>query len=551
MKRKSIALNYIWKNSKKYLPKILFLVILNVISSLLFVFTAFFSGRLLDSAIDNGSDTITVNALIVLSAIIAQFIFGAISAIINIRVSTVLAVKLKDDFFLNIVHKKYSDINAYHSGELLNRFVTDVDAVVGFAVSVLPELAYIFSVIIAGCVSLIYLNAWFVLIVVGLLFIVPLVGRFTGKTYKKLYKNVQVSEGKTRSFFQENIANMIVMKSFNGEMLTRYKLSEYLNENRDLRIKRGKFSVFIGIAIALLFSLCYYGVLIYGAYGLANGLMSYGMLITFLQLVSQMRTPLKNLSGIVPRYYTAIASAERLLDVINLENESVNASVEQQTQLINDFKTLKFEKVSFAYSDENVLENCSFTINKGDVVAITAESGFGKTTLFKLLLGLYKTSEGKVTINDNICVDATTRCLFSYVPQGNKIISGTIRDNLTFFSKDYNDEIINNALQTVFLKDFIDNLPNKLDTVLKEGGEGLSDGQLQRLAIARALINDAPVLLLDEATAELDENTECKILENINKLSDKTVLFITHRSSAMAVCKHILRGQNKNFVMIK
>ena len=433
----------------------------------------------------------------------------------------------------------------------MNRFVTDVDAVVGFAISVLPELAYIFSVITAGCVSLIYLNAWFVLIVVGLLFIVPLVGRFTGKTYKRLYKNVQVSEGKTRSFFQENIANMIILKSFNGEMLTRYKLSEYLNENRDLRIKRGKFSVFIGIAIALLFSLCYYGVLIYGAYGLASGLMSYGMLITFLQLVSQMRTPLKNLSGIVPRYYTAIASAERLLDVINLENESVNASVEQQTQLINDFKTLKFENVSFAYSYENVLENCSFTINKGDVVAITAESGFGKTTLFKLLLGLYKTSEGKVTINDNIRVDATTRCLFSYVPQGNKIISGTIRDNLTFFSKDYNDETINNALQTVFLKNDIDNLPNKLDTVLKEGGEGLSDGQLQRLAIARALINDAPVLLLDEATAELDENTECKILENINKLSDKTVLFITHRSSAMAVCKHILRGQNKNFVMIK
>ena len=122
---------------------------------------------------------------------------------------------------------------------------------------------------------------------------------------------------------------------------------------------------------------------------------------------------------------------------------------------------------------------------------------------------------------------------------------------MTFFSKDYNDETINNALQTVFLKNDIDNLPNKLDTVLKEGGEGLSDGQLQRLAIARALINDAPVLLLDEATAELDENTECKILENINKLSDKTVLFITHRSSAMAVCKHILRGQNKNFVMIK
>lgn len=550
MRRNSLALSYIWNNSKKYLPKIVLLIILNIFVSLLFVFIAFFSGRLLDQAIADGS-TILTNALILLIAIIVQFTISAISAFINIRVSTSLAVKLKDDFFLNIVHKKYSDINAYHSGELLNRFVTDVDAVVSFAVSILPELAYIFAVIIAGCVSLIFLNGWFVLIVVALLLIVPLVGRLAGKTFKKLYKDVQVSEGKTRSFFQENIANMIVLKSFNGETLVRYKLGEYLNKNRALRVKRGSFSIWVSIAISMLFTICYYGVLVYGAYGLSSGIMTYGVLITFLQLVSQMRTPLKNLSGIVPRYYTAIASAERLLDVINLDNESVNTNVEQQEQLINDFKTLKFENVTFSYSDENVLENCNFTINKGDVVAITAESGFGKTTLFKLLLGLYEATEGKISVNESINVDSTTRCLFSYVPQGNRIISGTIRDNLTLFSKDYTDEVIYNALETVLMKDDIDNLPDKLDTILKEGGEGLSDGQLQRLAIARALINNAPILLLDEATAELDEDTECKILENINKLSDKTVLLITHRSTAMAVCKHILRGQNKTFIMIK
>ena len=550
MRRNSEARDFIWKNSKKYLPKLVLLIILNNITSLLFVFIAFYSGRLLDKAIEDGS-TLVINALILLAAILLQFVISAISAIINIRVSTSLAVKLKDDFYLNIVHKKYSDINAYHSGELLNRFVTDVDAVVSFAVSILPELAYIFAVIIAGCVSLIFLNAWFVLIVVGLLLIVPLVGRLTGKTYKKLYKNVQVSEGKTRSFFQENIANMIVLKSFNGETLVRYKLSEYLNENRSLRIKRGNFTIFISIAIGLLFSLCYYGILVYGAYGLSMGLITYGMLITFLQLVSQMRTPLKNLSGIVPRYYTAIASAERLIEVINLNNEAVNTNVEYQKELLQEFNTLRFDNVSFAYSDETVLEKCSFTVNKGDVVAITAESGFGKTTLFKLLLGLYEPTDGEIKINDNIKVDASTRCLFSYVPQGNKIISGSIRDNLTLFSKDYDDVTINAALEAVLLKDVIDSLPDKLDTVLKEGGEGLSDGQLQRLAIARALINNAPVLLLDEATAELDEDTECKVLENINNMSDKTVLLITHRSTAMAVCKHILRGQNKKFVMIK
>ena len=224
---------------------------------------------------------------------------------------------------------------------------------------------------------------------------------------------------------------------------------------------------------------------------------------------------------------------------------------EELDELKNDFKTINATGVSFAYDGEEVLSDCTLTLERGKITAITGESGCGKSTLFKLLLGLYEPQSGSITLNGNIPVGAATRGLFAYVPQGNLILSGTIRENLTLCDDGISDSAVEEAAKAAEIYDYIASLPDGFDTVISERGSGLSEGQLQRIAIARALLYDAPVLLLDESTSALDEQTETRLLSNIKALPDKTVIFITHRNTSISVCDSIIHVENKRFCKIK
>jgi len=209
------------------------------------------------------------------------------------------------------------------------------------------------------------------------------------------------------------------------------------------------------------------------------------------------------------------------------------------------------KNVAFSYDEEIILRNCSFEFYRGRITALTGESGSGKSTLFKLLLGLYEPIGGTLNFNEDIPIDASTRGMFAYVPQGNMILSGTIRENLTLCNPDVSDEEIVKATKAAAIYDYISTLPDAFDTVLSERGAGLSEGQIQRLSIARALLFDAPILLLDEATSALDEATETEVLSNIKQLEDKTVLFITHRNTSISVCDDIINVKDKVFTKIK
>ncbi len=235
-----------------------------------------------------------------------------------------------------------------------------------------------------------------------------------------------------------------------------------------------------------------------------------------------------------------MASAERLMEIENIDNEKATLQNEKLQKICDGFEFLSAENIKFSYDDDKVLNGCSFKIDRCSMTAILGDSGAGKSTIFKLLLSLYDLEDGSITLNGSIPVDPSVRGIFSYVPQGNMIVSGTIRENIAMAFPNAKQEVIEKAAAAAEILDYIESLPHGFDTVLSERGAGLSEGQLQRIAIARALVSDAPILLLDEATSALDKPTEAKVLRNIKALEDKTVILVTHRTSNLNLCDNII-----------
>ena len=535
---------------KKFIPAIIAISAINAITALIGIYMAFLSKRVLDM---NATGTLNRAVLfggMLFAAVVVSILLSGISSAINVRVGGKITISLRRYLFSVLVRRHYSETSKYHSGELLNRFTSDIDVISSLATSTLPSVVSMITKVIAGVIALTVLNPVLSLIVVltGTLF--PFFGRFISRKYKYLHKQVQQTEGLSRSFLQESFANLVVIKSFRSEQPILNKLDEYMQQNLKIKIKRNFTSVIISVLMQSFFSLGYYGVLIWGALQFSNGL-TYGTLNAYLQLISQLRTPLQNLSGILPQYYSAMASAERLMELEQMDTEPEPLSKNELDKLRGSFESLVIDNVAFAYDDELILQNCSFTVPKNKITAITGESGCGKSTLFKLILGLYEPSGGKITVNGDIPVGPATRGLFAYVPQGNMILSGTVRENITMCNPDIDGSAVENAARAADIYDYISSLPEGFETRLSERGGGLSEGQVQRISIARALLSDAPILLLDEATSALDEATETAVLSNISKMTDKTVLFITHRNTSISVCDHIVHANGKKFTVVK
>ena len=285
-----------------------------------------------------------------------------------------------------------------------------------------------------------------------------------------------------------------------------------------------------------------------------SGAITYGILTEILALVSQIQTPVQGLTSVVPQYYQALASAERIIEIEEFPDEHEyddNEKIDNE-KLYSELSSVEFENITFAYDRDTVLEDTSLSIKKGDFVVITGISGIGKSTLTKLLLDVFPVKKGEIyfKLNDGgkVYADRNTRCMFAYVPQGNFLLSGTIRENISFVRPDASDEEIMAAAK-IACADFIEELPEGLNTVLGEKGMGLSEGQVQRVAIARAILCNAPMIILDEATSALDEATEIRLLRNIENLKNKTCILISHKKAANEVCNKEVRIEDKKIIV--
>ena len=545
------TLKWIYARIKKYLPLITAVSVVTALSACTGVGIALVTKQIFDIATKDSKGSILFAGLILFIIIAAQVLLSAVQSFLSAYAGGKLTVNIRHYLFSVLLKKKYSSLSAYHSGDLLNRFTSDTETVVSNSVTIIPSITSIVTKIVTGIGAMLILNPYLAVIILMLGIAVPAIGRVINKRYKQLHKDCQKTEGKTRAFLQECFENIVVIKSFVSEAPFKTRLGFFMDENFKIRMRRTSISVLMHICLYSFFTVGYYSVLVWGAGGISAGSLTYGTLMAFLQLISQLRAPLQNVSGIMPKYYAALASAERLMELEESDDERAALEESKMKSLKADFRRLEINDVCFSYGGDRILENCSFAAEKGRIIALTGESGSGKSTLFKIILGLYEPQSGSITVNGETEVNSSVRGLFSYVPQGNMVLSGTIKDNITLCNSDIDEEKIIKAAKAAEIYDYIVSLQDGFDTVLSERGAGLSEGQLQRISIARALLADAPVLLLDEATSALDEATETKVLDNIKNMTDKTVLFITHRNTSLKVCDRIVRVEDKKFTVIK
>lgn len=538
------TLKWLWNTFHKERWQVVIITFTCAISASLTVVYADFSKRIINAATEEHSmERVIQCAIGFLILITVQLILNLVSASFADRCKARIEVTLRKHILDSVIKKDYQGVTKYHTGEIQNRMTNDVTTISEGFTSILPDLIYFVVKLVCAFIYLVVIDKFFTLVFVVGGFAVLIFSLMFKKIVKKLHKKVQESEGTVRSFIQEILTSLLVIKSFNVENKVEKEAEDLMELNYRTKMKRRMFSIMARAGVSASFNIGYVFALAYGAYRLVNGI-DYGTVVSMLQLVNQIQQPFASLSNMLPKYFGLLASAERIieLDKINDEFEHNNSDI-NAIDTYDKLKSINFANITFGYDRDVILDNTSLKIDKGDFVAIMGISGIGKSTLLKLLLGVFRIDSGSITLDvgdETIPVDCHTRKIFSYVPQGNFLLSGSIRDNLTFINSDVTDEEIKEAVRISCADQFVYDLPQQLDTVIGEHGIGLSEGQLQRLAIARSILSKSPIMLLDEATSALDEATELRFLKNLKEMQDKTCIIVSHKTAALEICnKHI------------
>lgn len=533
------------------IPTIIFLVAINMINGVTSVVFANFSKNVIDGAtIYKDMNYIVKFAIALLGVVILQMLLVIIRNCVAERCKGRLDIILKRHLLQNIMTKNYASVTAYHTGELQNRLFNDVGVVTDSFTKIVPNTVFFITKLSSALIYLIALDKIFALVFLVAGLSVFIITRLFRKTLKSLHKQVQETEGKTRSFIQEVVTNLLAVKAFSAEDKMQQHTDELQENNFKAVMKRRNFNIVANTGLSAVFNVGSVFAIAFGAWRILTGVMTYGTVTAMIQLVNQVQQPFASLSGVMPMYFSMIASAERLMEIDALPDEQdINDEDFDREKVYKNLNEISFDDITFSYDRDIILDNTSLSIEKGDFLAIMGISGIGKSTLLKLLLGVFTVKSGTISLKTSqgdIPVDRNTRKLFTYVPQGNMLISGTIRDNLTFMNDNVTDKEIDDAIRISCAKQFIDELPMGIETVIGEKGLGLSEGQVQRLAIARSLLSKAPVLLLDEATSALDEETEKQFLTNLRELNNVTCIIVSHKKAALEICnKHIQINNGK------
>ena len=429
---------------------------------------------------------------------------------------------------------------AFHSGDVLNRLEQDVNQVVTFLTETIPASLSVFAMFVGAFCYLFAMDHILALVIVGILPVFLLASRTYVGQMRRLTRKVRDSDSKVQSVLQETIQNRMLIKTLESDNMMVNKLGETQSELRQHVVRRTLFSVFSSVVLNFGFALGYLVAFLWAAIRLADHTLTFGGMTAFLQLVNRIQNPARNLTKLAPAFVAVFTAAERLMEL-----EENPLEQQGEPEYLDAPCGLRLDNVTFAYSDRerDIVKDLSFDFKPGSCTAVLGETGAGKTTLIRMLLALVLPTKGSVNIyNDNTSRELTPlmRCNFVYVPQGNTLMSGTIRENLKLGNIAATDEEMIAALHKS-CADFVMELPHGLDTVCSESGGGLSEGQAQRIGIARALLRDRSIMLFDEATSALDPETERQLLSNILASRDKTIILITHRLAVVDYSDQTLR----------
>ena len=484
--------------------------------------------------------SVGVMALLVLCGFALRICSIWVRNILGIKAQNRMQQRMLD----RILRSEWTGKESHHSGDVLNRLEQDVGTVVSFLTETIPNTISVVAMFVGAFLYLFSMDKVLAFVIVGIIPVFVLLSKLYIGQMRRLTRQVRDSDSKVQSVLQETIQHRMLIKTLESDSVMVDRLESTQSELRHRVVKRTAFSVVSNFILNAGFSVGYLIAFLWAALRMSDQTLTFGGMTAFLQLVNRIQGPARDLTRLAPVFVGVFTAAERLMELEENPLEEQGDPIPLTAPC-----GVRLEHITYAYDDgdSNVIEQLDFDFYPGSCTAVLGETGAGKTTLIRLILALLHPNEGKVILynqQEQKELSPLMRCNFVYVPQGNTLMSGTIRDNLRLGKLNATEEEIEAALE-MSCASFVMELPDGLDTVCTEAGGGLSEGQAQRISIARALLRNRPIMLFDEATSALDPETERQLLHNILSHHDKTVIFITHRPAVVDYCDQTLHLQKQ------
>ena len=538
---------WIFSYSARYKGAIAFYVVLGIISTSMGLISSVASKYLIDIITGYETSKLWIMAVIMVGSSLFSLAFSSIISRISTKLSIDINNDIQADIFDKIIDADWLSLNKYSNGDILNRFNSDINTVSSNAISWLPTIIIAVYNFTATFLVILHYDWIMALIALGSAPVMLLCSRLLIKKQRDYSKMVREMSSNLMSFEVEAFYNFDTIKSFGVAPHYSRKMRWWQGKFRDISLKYNMFTIKTNILLSVLGTVVQFAAFGYCLFRLWTNEITYGTMTLFLQQRSNLSTAFNNAVSIIPSFLNSSVSAHRIRELVELPREvHIPESGEMDKYAEQGFE-VRMKDVNFSYTEGNrVITDSAFRAEPGEIVALVGPSGEGKTTMIRLILGLIRPEEGEVRLcaadGQEIEMNAETRHHFAYVPQGNTILSGTIAENMRMVKEEATDEEIIEALKISCAWDFVEKLPDQINSSVGERGRGLSEGQAQRIAIARAVLRDAPILLMDEATSALDVATERMVLKNIvQKHPNKTCIVTTHRPSVLNLCQRVYR----------